>query len=112
MSQSARSDDNFEPIADSDPLNACGREAPREAIAPNTEIELKLLCDPKYLVKIANAPLVAHYACDEGETIDLTAIYYDTPDLDLRKAGYTLRVRTGGSHFVMTFKARRDRQSS
>lgn len=86
MSQSIQGDDAFEPIADKDPLNTCGMEAARDAIAPNTEIELKLLCDSKYLAKIANAPAIAHYARDEGEIVDLTAIYYDTPDIDFAQS--------------------------
>lgn len=79
----------------------------RDIVSPNTEIELKLLCDPQYLAKVADAPIVARYACDQGETIDLSAVYYDTADLALSKAGCALRVRTDGGRFVMTFKAKR-----
>ncbi len=77
--------------------------------APETapsEIELKLSCDPERLEDVANSPVLARYQRDAGTDIDLTATYYDTPNLDLRKAGAALRVRTDGHRFVMTLKLR------
>ena len=67
------------------------------------EIELKLACDTSGL-----AALRAHAALQDAATQDsqqLEAVYFDTPDGSLRKAGFVLRVRRSGETYVQTAKA-------
>ena len=87
-----------------DAPNAAGATVPSHGAAPNSEIELKLLCSLEQLAELANSPVISQCARDDGETIDLTAIYYDTPDFALLKSGDVLRVRTDGERCVMTLK--------
>lgn len=74
---------------------------------PTTEVELKLLCSQEELSKLEQIPSIADSVRDEGKATVLTAVYYDTPELDLRKAGVALRVRTDGKRFIMTLKSKR-----
>lgn len=68
--------------------------------APNREIELKFLLD----AAAAEAVLAA---LPPGETIvkDLIAIYYDTADHALSRAGFGLRVRRSGEKRTQTLKS-------
>jgi len=92
------------------PLNpdASGDDGAARRAASNAEIEIKLLAEPDQLAEIDRSGIVAHYLQGEGETLDLRAIYYDTADMDLQKAGLVLRVRTDGERFVMTLKSKRE----
>ncbi|MBR3146585.1 MAG: CYTH domain-containing protein [Eubacterium sp.] len=70
------------------------------------EIELKyLLKDRAQADEIFSGSLVKEYE-DEGsfETIDMQAIYYDTPDRKLTAEGIALRVRKEGGYYVATMK--------
>jgi inorganic triphosphatase YgiF len=63
------------------------------------EIELKFECAPEDLGRVlAAAP--------EGDdaTRELISVYFDTPDLDLQKAGASLRVRESQGRRVQTLK--------
>ncbi len=67
---------------------------------PNREIELKFLLD-------AEAVEAVLAALPPGETAvkDLVAIYYDTADHALGRAGFGLRVRRTGGKRVQTLKS-------
>lgn len=70
------------------------------------EIEMKyLLRDRKQADEILDDELVKAVQ-DEGsfETIDMLAVYYDTPDRKLTKEGIALRVRREGEYYVATMK--------
>lgn len=82
-----------------------------ETSVGTVETELKLLCDREQLAALAASPTIAGHAYRQGETIELTAIYYDTPNLVLWRSGSVLRVRSDGAHSVMTLKSKRRRAS-
>ena len=63
------------------------------------EIELKFLCAPEDLGRV----LAAAPAGDD-DTRELISVYFDTPDLDLQKAGASLRVRESKGQRVQTLK--------
>ncbi|MHB1103595.1 MAG: CYTH and CHAD domain-containing protein [Devosia sp.] len=90
-----------------DARDEAGDNAPAKAEQRTVETELKLLCDRERLADFAGSPTIAGYAHRAGKDVDLTAVYYDTPGLALRRSGTVLRVRTDGAHFVMTLKSRR-----
>src|SRR5262245_53209959 len=63
------------------------------------EIELKFLCAPEDLGRVlAAAPE------GDDDTRELISVYFDTPDLDLQKAGASLRVRESKGQRVQTLK--------
>ncbi|MFD2429347.1 hypothetical protein ACFSUK_16825 [Sphingobium scionense] len=51
----------------------------------NREVELKLEFDPADRALLAQAPL---FAGQEGQVAHLVATYFDTPGLDLHRAGF------------------------
>ena len=69
------------------------------------EIELKLLVDAARLRAFRDAPVIAANAKNRGVHRHLRAVYYDTADRRLRKAGLSLRVRRSGSRFTQTVKS-------
>jgi len=79
-------------------------EPPSEA-AKGTEIELKLLVDAADMAAFQSAPVIEENARTRGIRRRLRAIYYDTPDARLRRAGLTLRVRQSGARFIQTIKS-------
>ena len=67
------------------------------------EIELKLQLDPRHVARLRNHPLLkraTHHASRK-----LYSVYYDTPDLDLWRAGIALRLRRTGEHWLQTIKS-------
>ena len=68
----------------------------------NREVELKLEFDPADRALLADAPL---FAGQKGQAAHLVATYFDTPALDLHRAGFSLRVRRKGRAHVQTIKA-------
>ena len=66
------------------------------------EIEFKLEFEPG---DGAAARLVERFAGQAGVTEHLVSVYFDTPELDLHKAGYSLRVRHIGKRRIQTIKA-------
>lgn len=79
---------------------------PAADVALDQEIELKLTCrDLSQLATVAAAPILA--PAGRRRVRQLNSLYYDTEAQALRRAGYTLRVREDGGHFVMTVKAQR-----
>ncbi len=81
------------------------REAGPRENDPGAETELKLLIDADRLPAFRDAPVIAANAKNRGVHRRLRAIYYDTADRRLRKAGLTLRVRQSGSRFTQTVKS-------
>ena len=71
-------------------------------MADPLEVELKLELDPADRGRLEAANL---FATTHGETARLVSTYFDTPDLDLRKAGYSLRIRRKGAIRIQTIKA-------
>ena len=57
------------------------------------EVELKLAVPQLVLRQAAHAKWLAKAAHKQGSRQHLTSIYFDTPDLALRKHGVALRVR-------------------
>jgi len=66
------------------------------------EVELKLEIDAADAGRVAGAPVLAALT---GETQDLLSTYFDTPDEDLRRKGFGLRIRRSGRKRVQTVKA-------
>jgi inorganic triphosphatase YgiF len=66
------------------------------------EIELKLEFDPADVARMRAHPLLA---ATNGQRKTLHSTYYDTADLDLRKAGVSLRVRDTDGRLVQTIKS-------
>ncbi len=66
------------------------------------EIELKLEVAPEDRDRL---DALTPFADDPGETDHLVSTYFDTPDLDLHDAGYSLRIRRKGKRRIQTVKA-------
>jgi len=66
------------------------------------ETELKLELAPSEQARLNLAGLSA---VPDGRAKSLISTYYDTPDQQLRKGGYSLRVRESGGRYVQTVKA-------
>jgi triphosphatase len=67
------------------------------------ETELKLQIEPRHLARLADHPLLKRAA--RRVTRKLYSVYYDTPGLDLWRAGVTLRLRRSGKHWTQTVKS-------
>ena len=69
------------------------------------ETELKFVGPEAAVARLQASPVLQGYSkLQHARTRALKATYYDTDDLALRKAGYVLRVRDEGGHFVQTVK--------
>ncbi len=69
------------------------------------ETELKFVGPEAAVARLQASPtLLAYSKLQHARTRALKATYFDTDDLALRKAGYVLRVRDEGGHFVQTVK--------
>ncbi len=64
------------------------------------EIELKLTFDPADRTKLGATNLLP-----AGEAVRLVSTYFDTAELAVRKAGYSLRIRETGNKRIQTVKA-------
>ena len=73
-------------------------EAPRE-------VEMKLSVDPDALQDVLKHPLVAKARQAPEQGGDFHAVYFDTDEQDLRRAGLSLRVRRHGDAWIQTVKA-------
>jgi inorganic triphosphatase YgiF len=72
-------------------------------MAADAEIELKFLFAERDLAKI-KALILAVSAARRVTCQHLRAIYFDTPNCDLWKHGFTLRVRANGDSHIQTVK--------
>jgi inorganic triphosphatase YgiF len=68
------------------------------------ETELKLKLAATDVARMRAHPLLAELATAEAREHALTDTYYDTPALDLWRAGLTLRVRRDGDAWIQTVK--------
>jgi triphosphatase len=68
------------------------------------EVELKLLVSPEHLARIERHPAVKTLRRPPRRKTHLVSIYYDTPELDLVRAGVALRLRQNGAQWVQTLK--------
>ena len=68
-------------------------------MAEDQEVELKFACGPDDL-----AAVLAAAPPGDDDTAELISVYFDTPDLDLQKAGASLRVRESKGRRVQTLK--------
>lgn len=69
------------------------------------EVELKLLIDPEDIRSFKEHPSIRKYAQAAPAEQEQHAIYFDTPDHELRRAGAGLRVRKTGKSWTQTLKA-------
>jgi CHAD domain-containing protein len=60
----------------------------------HTEVERKYLVDDRAVVPLVGGPPGSRW--DGAAQVELEAVYFDTPGLDLLRRGITLRRRTGG----------------
>ncbi|MBV9930252.1 MAG: CHAD domain-containing protein [Alphaproteobacteria bacterium] len=66
------------------------------------EVELKLVLEPGAAARLRAHPLLAGV---EAQTVEQKSVYFDTRGQALRKAGFSLRIRTAGGRRVQTVKA-------
>ena len=66
------------------------------------ETELKLQLDPRHIARLRDHPLIKR--ATQTESRKLYNIYYDTPDLNLWRAGIGLRLRRAGTRWIQTIK--------
>src|SRR5471032_1196202 len=69
------------------------------------EIELKLAVSPADVAGLKVHPTFAELLSSPVRTEDLTSVYFDTDQRDLRERGVTLRVRRKGDQFIQTIKS-------
>jgi triphosphatase len=67
------------------------------------EIELKLQLDPRHIARLHSHTLFKR--ATHSASRKLYSIYYDTPDLQLWRAGLALRLRRAGKRWVQTIKS-------
>ncbi|MES2149859.1 MAG: CHAD domain-containing protein [Pseudomonadota bacterium] len=72
------------------------------------EVELKLLIDPQSRDALLEHPLLAAHATGKPHTNTQTDIYFDTPQLRLRRNAAGLRVRRVAKTFTQTLKQAAD----
>lgn len=92
----------MEPLAQSD--NGCAISATERPPSGKIEVEFKLLGTPEILDAIAASSLVGRYATLPCGVEELTNLYFDTPDFQLRRMGLTFRLRWNGADWLQTLK--------
>jgi triphosphatase len=68
------------------------------------EIELKLCLNAADIPRLKRSQVIRQYLMDKPLTRKLTSIYYDTPSLDLLKAGVSVRVRRMSGQWFQSIK--------
>jgi triphosphatase len=66
------------------------------------EVELKLELEPEAVEQLLRQPWLCS---EEARPNRQLSVYFDTPRSEVRKHGYTLRVRSVGDHFIQTVKS-------
>lgn len=69
----------------------------------NTEIELKFTIEPTEIVKLNKHLLIQQYLQQQYQ-LKLENIYFDTPNLALKKKNYALRIRKYDGHILQALK--------
>lgn len=69
-----------------------------------TEVELKLWVAPEHAAALIRHPRVRALSREGPRTRKLYSVYYDTPDLQLKRQGLTLRLRRVGGRWLQTIK--------
>ncbi|RFC34314.1 MAG: adenylate cyclase [Candidatus Nitrotoga sp. MKT] len=69
-----------------------------------TEIELKLTIDPAHVERLRRHPVLKSMVQGKPRRHKLHSIYFDTPEQDLLRAGFTLRLRRISGCWVQTVK--------
>jgi triphosphatase len=69
------------------------------------EVELKLSLAPEFNTRLPDHPVVTDHASAPSRTQQMTARYFDTPDLHLMRHGAGLRVRKVDGEWIQTMKA-------
>jgi inorganic triphosphatase YgiF len=69
------------------------------------EVELKLAVAQSDLPRLRRSALFRERGVGRSRTQRLHAVYFDTPDLDLRAAGLALRVRREGRRYIQALKS-------
>jgi len=67
-------------------------------------IELKLRLDADGVARLKRQPFLADLKLGRPSTARLSSVYWDTPEMDLARAGVVLRVRAIGNRRVQTVK--------
>lgn len=68
------------------------------------ELEIKLRLSPERLEQLRRHALLRSLARERATTRRLTSVYFDTPDLALKRRGIALRIRRIGDRLVQTLK--------
>src|SRR5258706_12213497 len=68
------------------------------------EIEIRFAGSERDLMRVAKSSALHGFVVGRAATRRLNAIYYDTPELVLAKAGFSLRVRKNGHGYIQTVK--------
>lgn len=76
-----------------------------EGTAPPRELELKLEIASGDVRRLLGHPVIAGAEPDPGQSGHLSAVYFDTPNLDLQRSGISLRIRRRNGCAVQTIKA-------
>ncbi|MCP5368191.1 MAG: CYTH and CHAD domain-containing protein [Hyphomicrobiales bacterium] len=76
------------------------------ADSANVEIELKFDLEPQHARRLGAAPWLKAIQQGPTRTRKLHACYFDTPDLELKGRGISLRVRKEGRGYVQCVKVR------
>ncbi len=74
------------------------------ASVPAAEIELKLSISAEDARKLGRLPAIRRSASGRARTQALHSVYYDTPELDLRRSGVALRLRRDRGRWIQTLK--------
>lgn len=85
-----------------------GGSASASALHGHREMEIKLLLNPRDLLRLRRNGRFKGVGSAPARTRNLLATYFDTVDFKLRDAGLTLRVRKEGRRFVQCVKAEDD----
>ena len=70
----------------------------------STETELKLIIDPAHVQRLRRHPVLESMVQGKPRRHKLHSIYFDTPEQDLLRAGFALRLRRMSGCWVQTVK--------